>query len=815
MNLASDLRAATRAWRQNPGFFVVAVSSIAISVGAVVTVASLANGLLLKPLPGVTRPGELVKLAPRELSGQEAAGISHPLFRALAAGSRSLSGLVAFTDHSLALEVGGEAEAVLGQAVSGNFFSLLGVEPALGRVLAPEDDAAPGASPFAVLSHDLWQRRFGGDAGILGRAVTLNGHPFTVIGVAPEGFRGLFKGFRFEIWTPLAMAAVVEPDENLEDPKALWLEAAARLAPGSSPAEAAAELSSLAASFAREQGLLADPANTPSGGGRRIELPPLSGLDEPVRRGVLALVAVLSGVATLVLAIACFNVASLLLARAASRRREIAIRLATGAGRGQIVAQLLAESLLLAVIGGAVGLLFAFWATDLFALLQPPPPFTLDLDLAPDLGVAFFALLVSLLSAVGFGLVPALQVSRPSLVPALKGVAASDDGRHRSRGWLVVAQMALSLPLLIVAGLFLRTLERAASLDPGFEPDGVEVARLDLSTLRKSDPAEASRRLLEAAAALPGVASVAVTNSVPLGLGGPGRVPLVVPGHEAPVEGPAFEARLFATSPGLPAVLSLQLLAGRDFSSADGAGAPAVALVNHMLAERFWPGGEAVGRRLLADGRELEIVGVLTDAKISSLNEAPTPLVVVPFAQQADRRLFLFVKRQPGAPPLGMALRQGVRAAEPELPILLLAPLRDVMGIALLPQRVAGGVATALGAIALALAVVGVYGNVAHRVGRRTKEIGLRLALGAPRGTVVSGVVGDGMRLALVATAIGGLLALGAGRLLAGMLYGVTATDPWTFAAAITALLAAAAAASFLPARRAAAVDPLTALRAE
>ncbi len=815
MNLASDLNAAVRAWRKAPVFFLVAVSSIAVGVGSLVTVASLTNGLLLKPLPGVSRPGELVKLTHREQEGEESAGISYPLFRSLAAESRGLVGLVAFSDHSLALRAGDEAEAVLGQAVSGNFFSLLGVEPALGRVLAPEDDAIPGGSPVAVLSHDLWQRRFGGDPAVLGRVVSVNGQPFTVVGVAPAGFRGLFRGFRFEIWTPLAMAAVVEPDENLEDPKAAWLEAAARLAPGISAQEAAAELTSLATSFAREHRLHTDLVDAAGAAGRRIELPPLSGLDEPVRRGILALVAVLSGVGLLVLAIACFNVASLLLARAASRRREIAIRLATGAGRGQIVAQLLSESLLLALIGGAVGLLLAFWATDLFALLQPPPPFTLDLDLAPDFGVAVFALLISLLSAVGFGLVPALQVSRPSLVPALKGVAVSNDGRRRSRGWLVVAQMALSLPLLVVAGLFLRTLERAASLDPGFKPDGVEVARLDLSALRQADPTEVSRRLLDSAAALPGVVSVAVTNAVPLGLGGVGRVPLVVPGHEAPMEGPAFEARHFASSPGLPAVLSLPLLSGRDFSTADGAGAPAVALVNQTLAERFWPGAAAVGRRLQANGRELEIVGVLADAKIGSLNEAATPLVVVPFAQQADRRLFLLVKRQPGAPPLGTALRQGVRAAEPEVPILLLAPLRDVMGISLLAQRVAGSVATALGAIALALAVVGVYGNIAHRVGRRTKEIGLRLALGAPRGTVLSGMVGDGMRLALVATAIGGLLALGAGRLLAGMFYGVSATDPWAFGGAITALLAAAAAASFLPARRAAAVDPLTALRAE
>lgn len=807
MFFLQDLRFAARALGKSPLFTITATVSLALGLGALVTVFGLANGLFLKPLPGIAQPDRLVTVHLTSAAGERTLGFSYPEYRDLAGGSESLEGLIAWSDHTLGFAAGGEAQLLLGQAVSGNYFQLLGAEPVRGRFFLPEETAAPGGPAVAVVSHGLWRERFASDPTLVGRTVSLNGAPFTVVGVAPPGFRGLFRAFRFDVWTPLSQARVTEPQADLADRGAEWLETAGRLAPGRRAGEAEAELDGLLATLRREHRGDVD--------GVGVEVRPATGFDEFLRRAALGLVAVLAAVAGLVLVAACANVANLVLARGAGRSREIAIRLATGAGRGRIVSQLLAESLLLAVAGGLAGLLLAAWASDLFRLFQPPPPLTLDLDLGLDGRVVLFAFLASLAAAGLAGLAPALQLSRPGLLPALKEGGGEGRGPSRSRSAFVVAQVAVSMLLLVAAGLLLRTLRHAASVDPGLDPDGVEVAAVDLSLLRLDEPEaeELHRRLLEEARTLPGVESAALAGAVPLGLGAPPAAVVAVEGRTPPPGEEGFTVRLTAVSPGYFEAVRTPLVAGRGFRIEDGRDAPAVAVVNQTLAESFWPEGETLGRSFTWQGWPIRVVGVARDGKYRSLDEPPTPFVYLPFAQSPQMRAHLLVRRVAGAPPVAAELRRMVRQVAPDLPLTLLLPMRELVGLALLPQRLAGGVATVLGLLALLLAAVGLYGNVAYQVGRRTREIGVRMALGARRRDVLGLVVGQGLRLALVGVGVGVALALAASRLLAGLLHGVSATDPVTFAAIAALLAATALAASYLPARRAAGIDPVSALK--
>jgi predicted permease len=800
---------ATRGLARSPGFAATAAASLALGLGAATAVFSLANGLFLAPIPGLADPARVVTVQFRQADGERILGLPHPAYRELADGATTLAGLAAFSDHTLALGAGVEAELLLGQAVSGNYFAVLGVEPAVGRLLAPGDDAIPGGHPVAVVSHGLWRRRFAGDPAVVGRTVTLNGSPFTVVGVAPAGFRGLFRGFRFDVWTPLAMAAVVEPEADLADRERPWLELAGRLAPGASPAAAAEEL------FGRCRAAV--PAAL-AAKVERAEVRRATGIDDSIRGAALALVAVLFAGAGLLLAVGCLNVANLLLARAAARTREVAIRLANGAGRARSVSHLVMESLLLAAGGGAAGLLLAAWCVELLRLFQPPPPLALDLPLALDGRVMGFGLLAAAASALLCGLLPALRVSGGDLPAILKGSIEGGPAHHRLKRVFVVGQLAASLVLLAAAGLFVRTLTAAAAADPGFAPEGVEVAVLDLSLLR--GPAAATTGLAErleaAALALPGAAAAGVASAVPLGLGGPPRAVVEVPGHRPPPAAEGFAARWAAVTPGAFAALGLAVDAGRGFAGADGAAAPPVAVVGRAFAERFWGGGDdALGERFTFEGRSIAVVGVVADVKLRSLGEEPSPFFLVPFAQRPDPGVHLLVRRAPGAPPLGEALRRAVREAAPGVPLTFLLPLREFVGLAFLPQRIAGGVAAAVGIAGLLLAVVGVYGNLAYLVSRRRREIGVRMALGARRGEVMAGMVGEGLRLALLGVGVGIVLGLFAARLLAGFLYGVPPHDPPTFAAVAALLAAAAALASYLPARRAARVDPAVALRTE
>lgn len=805
MSIARDTTFALRSLLKTPLFTLTATLSMGVGIAGAVAIFSLANGLLLRPVPGIAQPEGIVRVH-AETGEEQPLGLSYPDYRDL---REVHPALAAFTDATMSLAAGGEAELVLGQTVSGNYFSVLGVRPAAGRLLQPGEEAPAGGHPVAVISHGLWQRRFGGDPAVVGGTVSINGVPFTVVGVAPEGFRGTFLGFRYDVWVPLAMAAVTEPGADPTDRAEDWLEVVGRMRPGESPAAVEARLSAAVERLAREY--------PREGADTGVRVSPLTGFDDDFRAGVLGLVGVLAVAAGLLLLVASVNVANMLLARSLGRTREVAVRLALGAGRGRVVRQLLVESALLALAGGLAGLLLAAWITSLFSLFQLPPPLTVELDLSADARVLAFAFLVSMAAGLLAGLAPALGTLRPDLVPALKDASFASGSRSRLRGAFVVGQLAVSLLLLVAAGLFLRTLWHAAAADPGFDPDGIEVAVLDLTHLRL-DQAEGMRTfelLAQRVAALPGVESVSLARRVPLSLGGVSQAQVRVEGVEPPPGEEAFRVGFNAVAPGFFETLGAPLVAGRDFGEGDRAGERQVAVVSRAMAELFWPGREAVGRRFFHGQREVEVVGVAEDLKIRRLSEDPRPYFYRPFAQEPGLRMDLLVRRAAGAAPLAAAIRGEVRALSREAPVVLLLPLRRVIALALLPQRLAGSTAGALGLVGLVLAAVGLYGVTAFSVSRRTREIGLRMTLGARPADVLRMVLGQGLRLAVLGVALGTAGALAATRLLKGLLHGVSPADPLTYGVIAAFLVATALVASYLPARRAARLDPMATLRWE
>jgi predicted permease len=821
-----ELRYALRRLRRRPGFALVVVGTVGIGIGAASAVFSVINAFVLRPLRGVADQRRLVnvhKTAPGDQGSTELLSFSHPHYRELREASPALSGVAAFRDVGVSLATGGpgsEAQLVVGQVVSGNYFEVLGTRPVLGRFFLPEEDRAPGAHPVVVLGHGLWQRRFAGDPQAVGRSVRINGQPFTVVGVAPPGFVGHFHGFAFDLFLPLMMAEQVMPAERLEARGGEFLELVARLAPGAGRERAAAELDALAARWASE-----DAAHWPAGTG--FEVRPTTGLEDSLRGGILGFFGLLAALAGLVLLIVCVNVGGMLLAEGSARAREVAIRSALGAGRTRLVRQLLGEAVVLFAAGGALGLGLAVVLTRGLAAFEPPMRVPLAIEVAPDARVASFALLLALLSAVVFGLLPALRASRPDLLPSLRGELDLQGARGgRLRAVFVVGQVALSLLLLAAAGLFLRTLHHAARLDPGFEVDGLHMTTLELGLLG-GDPArerQVLRQARERVAALPEVESVALASRVPLGLGSSTtRVerPDAPPAAMTPGGRDGGLAVDFAVvDEGYFTTLRVPILRGRAFGEADREGAAPVAVVNETLARRLWPERDALGQRLRlgsgASGESLEVVGVARDGKYRRLWEEPRPHLYLAAAQNHRRRMVLVTRAAAGAgPAVAAAVAREVRAASADLPAERVLEVRDSIGVSLVPQRIAAAAASALGAVGALLAGVGLYGLVAFSVARRTREMGVRLALGARPGDLLRLVLRQGVGLALAGVGLGAAAAAALLRFLGSLLFGVHPLDPWNLAATALLLCAVAGLASFVPARRAARVDPLRALRAD
>jgi putative ABC transport system permease protein len=812
-NARQDVRFAWRLLRRSPVFTVTAALSLALGIGANTTIFSIANALMLRPLPGLSDPGRLVDVG-RTDADTSFDTVSYPTYRDIQERSTTLDGLYAYEIEPRAMSLGGrgDAERVYGAIVSGNYFTLLGTHPAAGRLLTTDDDVAGKPQDVVVISHELWTRRLGGDAGLIGQQLLINGHPMTVIGVTPRGFQGTTL-LKSEVWVPMTNLGAVRRDPYLlTSRRSSWLFMGGRLKEGATVSQLRSELTSIATALERE--------HPDSNRGRG-----LTAAQSEMFPGQMTMIGgfigLLMAIVSLVLLIASVNVAGMMLARATARSREMAVRLAIGANRGRLVRQILTETVLLFALGGAAGIVLSRWLTALLMRVIPQLPVPVSLEITTDWRVALFGLGLSLVAALLAGLVPAMHAARSNPAPALR-TEAMDAGqpRLRLRNTLVVAQVTLSLLLLITAGLLARSLQEAASVNPGFDQDRVDVATMDLNLGGYNDQTgpQFAKELVARARALPGVESATIALDLPLDGGRHGMGALYAPGVQLPSGREQVQADWNTVEPGYFATMGIRLVTGRDFQDSDRAGAPRVAIVNSEMARQLWPGQDAVGRMLEIDagsGREpTTVIGVAPDLHVISLGAPPEPYIYVPLAQSYTSRVSLIVRNRTATSALPQ-VRSLFRELNANLPIVEAMPLSEVTAIGLVPQRVAAAVAGSLGLVGLLLAATGIYGVTAYAVSRRTREIGIRMALGADSSQVLRLVLRQGLVLAAIGIVFGIVAAALGSRVLQNLLFGVGTLDPLTFAGASILFGAITVLASYIPARRAAQVDPVIALRTE
>ena len=810
--MIQDLRYGVRMLLKRPGFTLVAVLSLALGLGANTAIFSLVNTLLLRPLP-VRQPEQLVALNSAGEGRGMFSNFSYPNYRDLRDRNTTLSALILYRMAPISVSHDGANERAWGYLASGNYFEALGIRAAMGRVFTPEDDRAPGAHPVAVITHAAWQQRFGGDAKIVGKSILVNGSEFTIIGVTPPGFYGSEIGYRAEMWFPVMMQRQIEPGGD-------WLESRdttntmvqGRLKPGVTRAQAEENLKALAAQLAREY--------PKENEGRTITVSPPGLFGAFLRGPVRGFAGVLMAIVGLVLLLACVNLANLLLARATERRKEIAIRLSIGATRARLVRQLLTESVLLALLGGVVGIVLAYWLVDAIMAFKPPMDIPLATEIHIDYRVLLFALGASLVTGVAFGLLPALQSTRPDLVPALKD-DASAGGYRRSllRNGMVVAQVTLSIVLLVCAGLVLRGLQRAQLLNPGFVPQGAIEMSFDLA-LQGYDgdrTREFKRQLLDRVRALPAVEAAGFTDYVPLSLN-INQDSIYIEGRPQGTGGNAPIAMHTSITPGYLQAVGTRLLSGRDFAQTDDETRPRVALINETFARRFWPNESPIGKRISTNGDQgpwMEIVGLVQNGKYFSLGEDPTMMLYTSLREKSGSFLSMIVRTQ-GDPSAAIAsIRREFQQLDPNLPVYNVKTMAEHMALPLFPARVAASLLAGFGLLAMILAAIGLFGVMSYAVSQRTREIGIRMALGAGAGEVFRLVIGHGLTLTLFGVGLGLALAALGTRLLAALLYGVNARDPLTFTLVTLLLGIVAFVACYFPARRAMRVDPMIALRCE
>ena len=815
MNVADwprDLRYALRQLARAPGFTAVAVLTLSIGIGANTAIFSVVNELLLRPPAHVVEPERIVSIWTSDFSGPPYGASSYPDYETFRQQRDVMADVAAYGLVPGNLVEPEETVRLAIEQVTSNYFDVLGVRAALGRLLGTEADVR---ATVVVLGHSLWRDRFGADPGIVDRTVRINDGTFTVVGVAPEGFKGsqrIFGGV--DAWVPLE-AMPGERPERLAERGSRGLLLLGRLQPGVSldaaRASYAVVANQLLASYPEEW-------RDVTSRGRAITILPESESRVPpeLRGAVVGFFGLLLAGFALVLLICCVNVANLLLARAAGRVRDIAIRVSLGASRTRLVRQLMTESVALAALGCAGAVLVTYAAARLLARWQPPGD--LKLDVAIDWRVLVFALVAAVVAAAIFGLAPALNLTRLGASSALKEGALAVAGQRRFglRGALIAAQVSVSLVLLVCAGLFLRSLQQAATVDLGLDADNVVVASFDLRTQGYSEPRGRAfyAELTERVAGLPGVRAVTLAQRVPLS-GDGGRRRAGVEGYE-PQPGEDMEFNFNVVGPEYFDVMRVPLVNGRGFTASDREGAPQVAVVNETFAARYWPGQDPIGKRLtsFSGATSIEIVGVARDGRYQTLTEAPLPYIYRPFLQDYEEMtLHVRLARDTGSfLPL---LRREIRAVDSQLPILRLASMRSATAFATWPQRIAATLLGACAALALLLAAVGLYGVVAYAVSRRTREIGIRMALGAGRHAVVRMVLAGSMKVVAIGLAIGFALSLAAGRAIESFLGDVSSADPVALVAAPLVMIACALVASWLPARRAARIDPMKALREE
>jgi predicted permease len=823
----SDVRFALRWLRKSPGFAVVAVASLAIGIGFNTALFTVVDALLFKPLP-VASPDRLVDIFTSDSSGSVQFSTSSYLdYLDLQKRSEAFDEIVGYSPMFAAVNLDNRSRLTMGEIVTGNYFQVFGIRPLIGRTITPDDDS-PAAPRVAMVSHRYWTRELASASDVVGRTVRIRGNPFTIVGVAPASFNGMVPILSPELWVPVSASLEVEPvgmHDTIPSPTGTtrldrradrWMFMRGRLKPGRTLEQAGANLAVVMSGIERE--------NPATNRGRRISVKATSDVHfhpmaDPV---VVPIAAGLMAVVGLVLLIACANVASMLLARASSRQKEIAIRLAIGASRGRLTQQLVTEALVMSLAGAVAGTLLAWWLTSIIASMSLPLPIPLAFDLRIDGRVLAFTLVATVAAGLLAGLAPGVQASKPNVTADLRGEATL-VGRGARRAWslrdvLVAGQIAVTALLLVLAALLTRSLAAAQRANPGFSVNRLAVVSTDTAMLQYNE--QRSRQFFDQAiakiTAIPGVESAALATRVPLQVNQNTWEIWIPERHRAGEHGDTVQVT--SVSPGYFKTIGVPILEGRGFTDDDRPNAPLIAVVNETLARRFWPGESAVGKVFHTRGGEgppIQIVGVSADHKVVTMSEAPTPLLHTARTQRPGSYNAIIARTRGDAATLLRDMRREMLALDPNVVFIENQTMESEVDTTLLPMRLSAWLVTGVGVAAMVLAAIGLYGVIAYSVARRTREIGIRIALGAPPGAVVRLVMQHGLIVAVAGLATGCLLAIAAARAIAGVLYGVSAADPISWIAAAAILLLVSALANFVPAWRASRVNPTVALRIE
>lgn len=809
-----DLRYSLRVLAKAPGFTAVAILTLAIGMGASVTIFSWVRAVLLNPLPGVAEPDRIVAL---ESLTPDADWVptSYLDFRDLRDNCKLMESMSVAKPVALAVGNEDNIERVWGEVVSGNFFDLLRVKPELGRFFSPaEVDHQQNAHPLAILSHSYWSSHYHADPRVIGAMVRINHFPYTIIGVAPKAFHGSMPGLTFDMWAPATMYGQLAStgDSTLLDRKWRTFRVLVRLAPGVSIEQARAEVQSHAKDMARD--------NADTNQGMSATLLPMWKAHYGIQDSLLGPLSILIAACGVVLLIVCANVANLLLTRASTRQKEFSTRLALGAQRSRLVSQVLTESFLIAAAGSVAGLAVVSWLRDSFGWLLPRSSVP-TLARAPiDAGVLLFTLALGFAVALLAGIAPALHAAKGNVHEMLKegGRTGSSVHSNRLRGLLVTSEMALAVVALIGAGLLVKSYRQMSDIRPGFDPEHVAVAQLDLSAA-SYDAQQADsfyQRLSEHLERQPGVAAVSYADYVPLSISAGSWEDLQIQGY-VPLPGDNMKIYRSLVSPGYFGLMKIPILEGRDFNMRDDITAPPVMIVNQEFVRRYIATGIAVGRLVRGWGKWFRIVGVVQNSKIYRLTEAPQPYFYVPMRQiyRPEMGLVFYVRASSSISSAITALQRQAQAVDPAVPVFDVTSLNDIIAASLFAQRISASLLGVLGNVALLLAAVGLYGVMAYSVAQRTNEIGIRMALGALSRDVLRLVLGQAAKLAMMGVVVGIAVALALTRLMSTLLFGVSATDPTTFAGVALLLVVVALAASYIPVRRAMKLDPVVALRYE